>query len=62
MTATKTITERDTKAMVSYFRNHPRYGRTTTLVLKATGETLGVFMGDCARKDCWRSYLSMTKS
>lgn len=43
----------DTKAVVSYFRGEPKFGRTTTLVEKTTGRTLFVGMGICTRAELW---------
>lgn len=40
-----------------YFRDHPRFGRTTKLVEKATGRVLLEAMGVCTRKQLWNSYV-----
>lgn len=47
----------NTKAVASHFRGDRRFGRTTTLVLKTTGEKLGEFMGAASRSDCYAAYL-----
>lgn len=47
----------DTKTVKGNFHNDPRYGRTTKLVNRETGEVLGEFMGMVTRKDAYRSYL-----
>jgi len=46
----------NTKIEKTYFRGNARFGRTTTLVNKITGEKLGEFMGVCTRQDCYRTY------
>ena len=41
-----------TKALKTYFRGNPNFGRTTTLIVKATGEKLGEWMGCLTKADC----------
>lgn len=50
------MTIRDTKILKTHFRNDPRYGRTTTLVHRVTGEVLFVGMGVCTRAELWGAY------
>jgi len=45
-----------TKIVKSHFRQDTCYGRTTTLILKSTGEVLAVFMGDLTRKEAFACY------
>lgn len=40
------------KTVATYFRGNAKYGRTTTLVSKTTGEKLGEWMGCLTKKDC----------
>lgn len=47
-----------TKAIATYFRGSPRFGRTTTLINVKTGEKLIEVMGACSKKDAYRSYSS----
>lgn len=46
----------DTTIRKGYFNDNPRFGRTTTLVEKATGVVLFEGMGVCTRKQLWAAY------
>jgi len=50
------MTVNDTKALATHFRNDPKFGRTTTLVVKATGEVLSILMGVSTRAQMWSQY------
>lgn len=52
----QTITIKDVQTVKTYFRGNAKYGRTTTLINKATGETLGSWMGCASKKDAFRAY------
>lgn len=47
-----------TKAIASHFRGSSRFGRTTTLVNKQTGEKLVEVMGAASRKEAFAAYVS----
>lgn len=42
------------KVEKTYLRRSPRFGRTTTLVVKATGVILGEWVGCLTKKDCMK--------
>jgi hypothetical protein len=45
-----------TQAISTYFKGHQRFGRTTTLVHRVSGEKLIEVMGIVSRKDAYRAY------
>lgn len=48
---------KDTAIVRTYFRGRRKFGRTTTLVNRHTGEKLIEVMGVATRKDCWSAHL-----
>lgn len=49
----------DTKTVAAHFHDNPRYGRTTRLVSKATGEVLFEGMGSHTRRALWKTYTNL---
>lgn len=45
-----------TKVIRSYFGGNTKKGRTTTLIVRNSGEKLIEIMGDVSRKDAYRAY------
>ena len=52
-----TVKLSDTKTVATYFKGDPKFGPTTTLANRYTGETLGVYMGACSRKEAYAAWL-----
>jgi hypothetical protein len=59
----ETKTQRNTKmnpsklqAVKTYFRGNARYGRTTTLMVKETGQVLGEWVGCMTKKECIQNF------
>jgi len=46
----------ETRTVVTYFRGSARFGRTTTLVHKTTGEKLFEVMGVATRQQAYKAY------
>ena len=56
-TNAKPIEVSETKTLATHFKGDARYGRTTTLIHKASGMMLGVYMGNNTRAECYAAYL-----
>ena len=41
----------------TFFRNNPKYGRTTQLIEKISGKIMIEIMGVCTLKDAYTNYL-----
>ena len=57
----RAITMNEFKTETGYFRNNKKYGKTTKLVNKITGEIVFVGMGICSRKSLYNTYINLKK-
>ena len=55
------MTVNDTKAVAGHVGGNSRFGRTTKLVLKATGEVLFEGLGDHTRRALWKTFTNLDK-